>query len=500
MIWRLGAYLGLAAGLGVLALVVTVSAAGSLKVSAALVPGLAAGGYLVLHPFAALVLLVTFSHLDAIASLLSQALPLSAFKLLSVVGLGGLLLMGYRKPRVLRLGPPGLTRSLVILFLIWLVLSFLTCKYPEAGRPHLTGFASVIVLFFLITALTGTAARLRLLVWVLTGTGFVSALFVLAENLLGVRLVATETAAITAEFEGQARSSGASNYNPTTASHMMLATVVIAIVLFCEHPRWRLFSGLVVLVGMAALVLSLARSAAIAFALTGMVYLWSNRRHRLFPLAMAGLLLSAAAAVPFIPEIFWERMGTIFEQGTDRTLLRRLSYNLIGVQLLWENPLLGVGPGNYPEYYAGDEFRWYPGREPVPRRLHNSYMEIAAELGLVGLALFAGVIGSALKAGLQAARAGVPEVSVFARAVTYGFGAFLVASLFMPNADTKFMWILPALCVAARNLCQALPDSGAEADRPNTDQPKTGQPKTGQKKTGWTNTGNTTAGKKNGGS
>lgn len=452
MIWRLCGYLCLAGGLLILAFLLVVMSAGSVKMGAVLVPGLAAGALVALHPFAALLLLVAFSHLDALAGILSQALPLSAFKLLTAAALAGLLLQGYRKPRSLRLGPAAPTRSLVLLFLIWMGVSLLACRYPEAGRAHVIGFASVIVLFFLILALADSRPRLRFLVWVLVGTGLVSGLFVLAEAMLGVRLVATEAAAVTAQFEGQARSAGASNYNPTTAAHMLLCTVVIAAVLFLEHKPLRWFSGLVVVVGMAALVLSLARSAAIAFVLIALIYMWQNRGHRLFPLALICLGLALAAALPFVPEVYWQRMGTIFEQGTDRTLLRRLSYNLIGLHLLAENPVLGIGPGNYPQYYAGEEFRWFPGREPEPRRLHNTYMEVATELGVVGGLLFAAVMGSALRAGVRAAAAGIAGLSVFARALAYGFSAFLIASLFMPNADTKFMWILPALCVAARHL------------------------------------------------
>ncbi|WP_264212631.1 O-antigen ligase family protein [Leisingera thetidis] len=468
MIWRLTGYLLLMGGLGFLALLLIAFSAVSPKMGVMLVPGLAIGGLVTLNPFAALLLLVTFSHLDALASILSQALPLSAFKLLTVAALGGMLLQGYRKPRQLRLGPASRTKSLVMLFLIWLCISYLTCKFPEAGKDHVIGFASVIVLFFLIVALADTPGRLRGLVWVLVGTGLVSGLFVLAEGVLGVRLVATEAAATTAQFEGQARSAGASNYNPTTAAHMLLCTVVMAAVLFFEHKPLRWFSGAVVLIGMAGLVLTLARSAAIAFALIALVYMWQNRKHRLFPLMLVCLAAAAAAAVPFVPEVYWERMGTIFEQGSDRTLLRRFSYNLIGLQLLWENPVFGVGPGNYPHFYAGDEFRWYPGREPAPRQLHNSYMEIAAELGVVGLALFLGVMLSAMKAALQAVRARVPGLSVFAKALAYGFAAFLIASLFMPNEDTKFMWILPALCVAARQLSLGEGSGDAGAGPANT--------------------------------
>ncbi|KIC31013.1 O-antigen ligase family protein [Leisingera sp. ANG-S5] len=453
MIWRLTGYLLLAGGLGFLALLLVAYAAESPKKGLMLVPGLAAGGILTLNPYAAALLLVVFSHLDALAGLLSKALPLSAFKLLSVAAVGGMLIQSYRKPRPLRLGPPSRTKSLVVLFLIWLCISFLTCEFRAAGKEHVIGFASVIVLFFLIVALADTPGRLRAMVWVLVGTGLVSGLFVLAESMLGVRLVATEAAATTAQFEGQARSAGASNYNPTTAAHMLLCTVVIAAVLFFEHKPYRWFSGAVVLVGMAALVLTLARSAAIALMLIALTYMWQNRTRRLFPLMLICLAAALASALPFVPEVYWERMGTIFEQGSDRTLLRRFSYNLIGLELLWENPVFGVGPGNYPHFYAGDDFRWYPGREPGPRQLHNSYLEVAAELGLIGLALFMGVMLTAMRSAVQAARAAVPGLSVFAKALAYGFAAFLIASLFMPNEDTKFMWILPALCVAARTLC-----------------------------------------------
>lgn len=454
MSWRLAGYLGLAAGLSFVSLLSALLFSASTKAGAIVAPGLAAAGFLALNPFAGMVLLVTFSHLDALSGLLSQALPVSLFKLLTVATLGGLALMSYRKPRSARLGPGDRSGALALLFVLWIGISFLTCSYPAAGLSHSIGFVSVIVLFFLIVALVDTPARLRCLVWVLVATGLVSSLFVLLETFLGVRLVATEAAAVTAQYESQARSAGASNYNPTTAAHMLLSTVVLATVLFFEYRRFRVLSGMVMLIGAAALVLTLARSAAIAFCLAGLVYLWNNRGQKLFPFAMICGLILIAAALPFVPEVFWERMGTVAGFGEDRTLLRRLSYNIIGLELVTQHPVSGVGPGNFPLYYAGDEFRWFPGREPAPRQLHNSYLEVAAELGLVGLGLFVAFLTVSFRAGVRAAQAQVADISVFARALTYALGAYLVASLFMPNEDTKFMWILPALCVAAKNLCR----------------------------------------------
>lgn len=463
MMLRLGLGVLLLGGLGFLSLVVVVFSAVSLKIAAVLVPGLAIGAFLALNPFVGLVLLVLFAQLDAVANIVSQSLPISFYKLLTVATLGGYGLMSYRMAAEDRLGQRSMVIKLALLFALAMGMSMLLADYKAAALGHMIGFLSVMLLLFLIPALTDRPWKLEALAWTLVASGGISGLVVLIDTFLGIRLLSTADAAATAQFEGQARSAGASDFNPTTASHMLLATTVIAGVMFVYHPRWRLLSGGALLVGVPALVLTFARSAAIAFAVVALIFAWQNRGHRLFPFIVLCGIAAAAAAIPFVPELYWERLGTMINIEADRTLLRRISYNLIGLDLLAQRPLLGVGPGNFPLHYAGDEYRWFPGREPLPRQLHNSYLEVATEMGLIGLTLFVGVMVAALRQGISAVTAAVAPVSPLARAFVYGFAAFLVASIFMPNEDTKFMWILPGLCLAAAQLATA----GSHAQRGN---------------------------------
>lgn len=456
---RAASYTVLVSGLGFLALVMVMLSVVSIKAAVALAPAMLAGSLIVFRPMLGLFLLVVFAHLDAVAAQLSGPLPISFYKLLTAATVAGVALASFGKPRAERLGPASRTRVFAVLLFLWMSLSAIWSRDPGLAKDFLEGVGGSMLLLFLIVWLVDTPGRLRLLVWSLVVTGLISAIVVIADTKLGVRLVSTDAAATTAQFDGVERSSGASNYNPTTASHMLLATTVISTLLFFGDKRLRWLSGASIILGLAALVFTLARSAVVALALTVVVFAWHHRKHRMFPFALIMALAMLAAALPFFPDIFWERMGTIFNAAVDRTLFRRLSYNLIGLDLVRQHPVLGVGPGNFPEYYVDIAYRWYPGRELEPRQLHNSYLEIAAESGLIALGLFLGTMFSALKAGLRAAREKTGEVQLLAKATSYAFCAFLLASLFMPNEDTKFMWILPALCLAAYEIVRRTPAS-----------------------------------------
>jgi len=452
MILRLGGYAALGLFLILLCFVMVVMSGASWKLSAALLPAAAIGGFFAINPFATLVMLVLFAQMDAIANMISAFLPVSFFKLMTAAAFGGYALMSLARPREQRLGPNVFELRVTMLFALAMITSLLMSEYFAAGQDHTIGFLSVMSLMWLIVVLVDSQKKFEIVVMARVLSGIVSAMITLLDTFLGIRLVSTRAAAATAQFEGIARSAGASDFNPTTAAHMMLATCVLAGVLFVRLPRFRAFTGLAFLVGVPALVMTLARSAAIAFAVGALIFAWRNRHHRMFPLAVVFMATACAAAVPFVPEVYWERMATIFDFGVDRTLFRRVSYNLIGLDLLAQHPILGVGPGNFPDYYASHEYRFYPGREPLPRQLHNSYLEVAAEMGLVGLTLFMTIMISSLRRAIEVAVRARSALSPFGEALAYSFGVFLIASAFMPNEDIKFMWILPALCIAAWRL------------------------------------------------
>jgi hypothetical protein len=71
----------------------------------------------------------------------------------------------------------------------------------------------------------------------------------------------------------------------------------------------------------------------------------------------------------------------------------RLTYWQVTASVIRERPILGVGLGQFREHY--DALR--PPDGPRVIHAHNSYLELWAEMGLVGLLFWLGVVGAALR-------------------------------------------------------------------------------------------------------
>ena len=93
-------------------------------------------------------------------------------------------------------------------------------------------------------------------------------------------------------------------------------------------------------------------------------------------------------------------------------------------RLMVMRPLLGVGPGNYSDYIER-----YAHGHPYGSS-HGNYQQVAAEMGIVGLVAFLGVIGTGLwLAWRQYRRAGDPFVRAFALGVLGAFSGQLAAAV-----------------------------------------------------------------------
>ena len=426
---------------------------------AALGLALAAALVLAAAPLWGALALVFMAQTDGLTGHLDRVLPLSAFKLLSAATLALALLGLSRNPLAQGRPRPAIPFAATGLFAGWLVVAHLLGPGGATGDDHLEGFLTTLLMVPILGLLIRRPGELRLAIGALVASGAVSALCVLLETTTGLRLAIADPTDIAA-WGGQVRPAGASAYNPTTASHLVLVSLLAGAGMGVgDRPlRW-VWWGMAGLC-LAGLPMMGARSAIVGLAAGGLVALWQMRRHRAFPVIVAALVAGAVLALPLLPDSLTERfavLGDLFDGGNtaDRTLLRRLSYNLIGLDLWARNPVAGIGPGLFPESYAGPDFRWYPGREAEPRQLHNTFLEVAVETGTVGLALFLAATIGACRMALRVPAHG-PE-GTMARALGTAFAAFLAASLFMPNEDIKHTWILVALCARAGRLAEARP-------------------------------------------
>lgn len=393
-----------------------------------------------------------FTQLDAVANRISAGLPVSLTELILAALLGTTALLFLLPDPLGRVRGSTGARLIAAMF-CWAVFSWTLSRHGAEGLDYLVKLATALLPALCVLVIADTPAKLRVLLWAIIAAGAVSAALVIVESRTGTRIVSTSLAATTAGFEGVARSAGGSDQNPTTAAQMLLASTLLAAgLLFAGERPGRLILLAVLGLGMVALVLTSARSAILGLGAGAGLILLSFRRRPFFPaLAIAGVV-ALIGAIPFLPPTLVARFAAIGDFAQDPTLFRRITYLRIGADLIAGSPLWGVGPGNFPLYYVTAAYRWMPGREPMPRELHNTYLDAATEYGLVGFVLFAAALGYALRSAWRAIGASDAVLSRTAFAVGVSLAGLMVACFFMPHKDLRYLWLLVAIAIQCGRL------------------------------------------------
>ncbi len=147
-------------------------------------------------------------------------------------------------------------------------------------------------------------------------------------------------------------------------------------------------------------------------------------------LAAALVLLAAIASVlAWVPGPLEQRLkqgvSELGEwrpgQATATSIGLRLEFYRNSIEIVREHPVLGVGTGGFPKAYA-DKVRGTP--QAATQNPHNEYLMIAAQIGLVGLALLVHLFWQQWR---LAARLATPMEAHLARALVI---AIAIGSLF----------------------------------------------------------------------
>ncbi len=147
---------------------------------------------------------------------------------------------------------------------------------------------------------------------------------------------------------------------------------------------------------------------------------------------------------------------------TKETVQQRLILWTDTVALIRARPWLGVGPGNYsllwPAYRSVDNWhRWrrlMGFRHEQAARAHNEYLELAAEIGVAGLAAFGAVLIVVAYHGIQAIRFYSPGSEQWYWAVSClsalaaGMTHALVSFNWQDPTSAVYFWVLGGVLVA----------------------------------------------------
>jgi O-antigen ligase/polysaccharide polymerase Wzy-like membrane protein len=153
---------------------------------------------------------------------------------------------------------------------------------------------------------------------------------------------------------------------------------------------------------------------------------------------MAGLLAGVAVALGALaaleaPAVRYWLKKTFDRAGVEQVLEGRVGLWQIGASMVVDLPMVGSGPGSVFRRYAlycKDSGSQSEGVGPNPalegRNLHNTFVQLAAECGLLGLTGFAWLVAAALGRGLRSSE---QSEARWSRAAGVGVVLFLLSGL-----------------------------------------------------------------------
>lgn len=331
-------------------------------------------GYTGLLAFTAVLLLRPQDHFPVLA-------PLRLAELCAIVGIAPMLLHRFTR----RLPMFRVTAEMIALGVFAaVVLATVPFSIWPGGATQVffDAILKTIIVFALMMNTLTSPRRIRQMTWlILLCVGYIAAHAVF-DYVRGQNLV---------EGGRLAGPVGGIFGNPNDLALNMVSFIPIAAVLAITSRQpvlLRLAAGVIFALMTATVVFTRSRSGTLGLIVMLITLILLTRRVRpSFGVAMVSIALLSG---PFIPEGFWNRMASIWDETLDQrefTGSREARSTVMqeGLATFAERPFTGVGTGQFPNYN-------YPGRVERWRQTHNALLQVAAETGIIGLLAFSFLI------------------------------------------------------------------------------------------------------------
>jgi len=264
--------------------------------------------------------------------------------------------------------------------------------------------------------------------------------------------------------EATARAAGPIG-DPNYFAQILVPAVAIGYVAFGrETPRLRLLAMTLTWFVVAGIFLTYSRGAIIALAFLFVAMVGFGYVRARWLVALAAIVPLLAVMVPSYTErvqSLASAVGGVGEQSgssnqADIATRGRVGEVRTAAYVFADHPIIGVGPGVFPLYYQDYAERHgieahdrslvesRLGEEP-PRQAHSMPVAIAADLGLIGLAVTVWLFSAVLWALSRARWRSHLALSDAATALLLAVASYLVAGLFLTLAFERYLWLLVAL-------------------------------------------------------
>ena len=184
-------------------------------------------------------------------------------------------------------------------------------------------------------------------------------------------------------------------------------------------------------------------------ALATIVWLSRKRWRNIFSIILVSIVMGSAL-ISMLPDAYVKDMRSINATDDDTRDLRYLHWTTAW-EMFKDNPVLGVGPLNYPwrsnEYFHLSSYYDPNARNRSGRQTHSLYLTLLPELGFLGTAFYFSIVYSVLKFKVigVARRGGEREISILYKKMIYAsLAGFFVSSLFISVLYYPIFWHIAA--------------------------------------------------------
>ncbi len=259
-------------------------------------------------------------------------------------------------------------------FALWLLLSYLLAFDQSAAKQIMIDYSKIL----LMMAASILIVRQVWHIWLLSLVSVLSLCYIAYEvnfmyalqNYMGIY------------------HNGYGGLDNNGAGLMLAMGVPFCLFIWDSHrSAWRWFFAAMIPVLLHAILMTYSRGAMVALLAIAPVMYLRSRRKAMMMVAFIGV----AIVIPILAGAqIRERFFSVQKYGEDKSAQSRFSSWRAGIGIAKDFPMFGIGPRNSPLVIV----RY--GADTEGRVIHSQYVQIAADNGFVGVALYIGLLGCSL--------------------------------------------------------------------------------------------------------
>lgn len=345
------------------------------------------------------------------------------------------------RPVVWRPGIPALTYFAVVVASVLVAEDALRSSYEIVMLGQ-----AVVLYFYIIHAVSHRRDVVFVMILILAGV-ILQGLVTVGAGVLGIRgsLGPIEIGSLGGRF------SGTLGHPNTLGTYLVfLLTPALAASTTLPTRGQRLIAASAFGIGSIALMLTGSRGSLIGTALSVAIFGRIGIRRgwlthgKAFSILAAGMLVLAFTSAPTV-----QRLGEYDSAtGEGRLPLLTLAYSVIG-----ESPIVGVGTNNYA--VAMKDYVTVDHANAWLTTVHNKYLLVWGETGIVGLLAFLWMLFSALRIGFSGRHWHDPllgSLSVAFSSALVGIMTHMFVAIYHARMHTQFLWLEMGLVAALSHM------------------------------------------------